>query len=230
MELAITTASFAPKVNVPELLIVCAEEPLKFIVPADAGLKFNVAPLATEILPFIECPGVLVRLQLNVVFVPIDKLPFIINAEVPVPVIAGITPDVLMNVTFPKVLPENEVEGVRVDDPLNSQLLLAAKDEAPITRANELVEFMTKVLPLLKVTNPALIGFAENPCNKMVTPEGTETAVVLPAYVAPDNIVIVLPLATTPIGAETAGTQAEPFHVSQFVVASRYTVDAVLTL
>jgi hypothetical protein len=52
------TASLAPNVNVPVLVILCAAVPLNVNVFAEAGSKVNVCPAATEIFPFILIPPV----------------------------------------------------------------------------------------------------------------------------------------------------------------------------
>ena len=52
--LATNVESADAAVNVPAPLIVWVEVPLRLTVPAVRGLKFRVAPPATEILPLIE--------------------------------------------------------------------------------------------------------------------------------------------------------------------------------
>ena len=56
--MAITTASFAANVSVPELLIVCGVVPLNVKVDAEAGENVKVCPDATDILPLIFTAGV----------------------------------------------------------------------------------------------------------------------------------------------------------------------------
>ena len=56
--LLMVTFSLAPKVNVPALLILCAVVPLNVNVLAEAGVKVNVVPAATEMFPLILIPPV----------------------------------------------------------------------------------------------------------------------------------------------------------------------------
>lgn len=79
---------------------------MRFTVPADAGLNVNVAPLATEMFPFIEWPGVPVMLKLSVPWVIVKLL--IDTADPPVVVLAALT----LYSKFAYVRPENE--GVRL--------------------------------------------------------------------------------------------------------------------
>jgi hypothetical protein len=98
--LAKTKVWFATVENVPEFEIVWALVPSKLIVPALAGLKLSVAPVATDMLPLTECPGVAVIPRLNVTPVPIERLPLIISAEAPVPFPVQL-PDVLSKLRLP---------------------------------------------------------------------------------------------------------------------------------
>lgn len=101
--LAITIAALAPNVSVPNLLTTCAEVPLKVYVPAEAGENVRVAPKETAIFPFIECPGLPVRLIFKVpdVMVRLSQT----NALVPV---TDCVPDGIAHSKFAYVLPDME--------------------------------------------------------------------------------------------------------------------------
>lgn len=65
-ELLILIVELAFVVIVPDPLIDCGANPLRFTVPTEAGAKFNVCPERTEILPLIECPAVPIILKFKV--------------------------------------------------------------------------------------------------------------------------------------------------------------------